>query len=134
MNTDILTQTVFIPYIKKVLHLGGRWNRVICKFFFNWSKHLCCLVFRSDTSPCSLISQQFLFILIVTFHPGNRLKLVHREERQIINSTDKRKIDLKNLDRWGRLEMEYILHPTSGYVCVCVCVYFFPRIALVFPL
>lgn len=118
------------PIYKKILHLGGRWNRVISKFFFNWSKHLCCLVFRSDTLPCILISQQFLIILIVTFHPGNSLKLVHTEERQIINSIAKRKIDLKNLDRWGRLEMEYILLPTARGVCVC----FLPRMALAFPL
>ena len=102
------------------MHLEGRWNRVICKFFFNWSKHLCCLVFRSDTLPCILISQHFLIILIVTFHPGNSLKLVHIEERQIINSIAKRKIGLKNLDKWGRLEMEYILLPTAGCVCVCI--------------
>ena len=119
MNTDILTQTAFIPYIKRFciwVEDGTGWS---VSSFFNWSKHLCCLLFRSDTSPCILISQQFL-IIIVTFHPGNSVKLVHIEERQIINSIAKRKIDLKNLDRWGRLEMEYILRPTAGCVCVDV--------------
>lgn len=65
----------FYSIYKRVMDLGGRWNRVISKVFLNLINiFLCRLVFRSAIPPHTLISQQFFFIFsIATFLPQNRL-------------------------------------------------------------
>lgn len=101
------------------MDLSGRWNMVISKVFFNLDKHLSVFLGLQICYTTLHLHLPEVFLHVFNSHiPAmEQSKLVHIE-KETNQCSQRKKANKKNLERWGGMEMKYILCPTS---CVCVC-------------